>query len=306
MGMAEELQQAATRITAEAGPAVVRIGRGWGRGAGVVLRDGVVVTNAHNLRGPETTVTFAGGRVATGTVAGADVDGDLAVVAVDTSGVTPLRWNPAAAEVQIGTPVWALSSVPGSGLRVTVGTISALGQEFRGPRGRRVGGSIEHTAPLMRGSSGGPIVDGEGRLVGINTHRLEGGFYLAVPAGAELEARVVALARGETPARVRLGVAVAPRSAARRLRAAVGLPERDGVLIRGVEDASPAGRAGLRAGDLIVSAAGREIAGADDLFAVLDGLQTGDTLSLRVVRGVEELDISVGFGAGEAAAEGTA
>jgi serine protease Do len=149
-------------------------------------------------------------------------------------------------------------------------------------------------------------VDVEGRLLGINTHRLGGGFYLAVPAGAELEARIDALARGETPARVRLGVAIAPPFAARRLRAAVGLPERDGVLIRGVEEGGPAGRAGIRTGDLIVAAAGREITAADDLFEVLDGLSVGDSLSLRIVRGAEELDVSVGFGGGEATAEGSA
>jgi serine protease Do len=306
MGLVEELQEAAARITAEAGPAVVRIGRGWGRGAGVVLRDGAVVTNAHNLRGPETTVTFADGRIATGTVTAADLDGDLAVITVDTTGVTPLRWSPELAEAPLGTPVWALTSVAGRGLRVTLGTVSAVGQEFRGPRGRRIAGSIEHTAPLMRGSSGGPVVDSEGRLLGINTHRLSEGFYLAVPAGAELEARIDALARGEAPTRVRLGVAIAPPFAARRLRAAVGLPERDGVLVRGVEEGGPADRAGLRTGDLIVSAAGREISAADDLFEALDGLHAGDSLSIRIVRGAEELDVSVGFGAGEAAAEGTA
>jgi serine protease Do len=306
MGLVAELQQATARITAEAGPAVVRIGRGSGRGAGVVLRDGVVVTNAHNLRGPETTVTFADGRVATGTVAGADVDGDLAVITVDTTAVTPLRWSPETIDAPLGTPLWALTSVAGRGLRVTVGTVSAIGQEFRGPGGRRIAGSLEHTAPLMRGSSGGPVVDSEGRLVGINTHRLGGGFYLAVPAGPELEVRVDALARGEAPTRVRLGVAVAPPFAARRLRAAVGLPEREGVLIRGVEDGGPAGRAGLRAGDLIVAAGGRQITAADDLFEVLDGLHEGDSLSLRIVRGAEERDVSVGFGAGEASAEGSA
>jgi serine protease Do len=306
MGVVEELQQAAGRITAEAGPAVVRIGRDGGRGAGVVLREGVVVTNAHNLRGPQTTITFADGRVATGTVAGADVDGDLAVITVDTTGVTPLRWGPETADAPVGTPVWALASVAGRGLRVTLGTVSAVGQEFSGPRGRRIAGSIEHTAPLMRGSSGGPVVDNEGRLLGINTHRLGGGFYLAVPADSELEARVDALARGESPTRIRLGVAVAPAEAARKLRAAVGLPPRDGVLIRGVEDGGPASRAGVLKGDLIVAAGGRAITTADELFEVLDGLHEGDSLSLRIVRGAEELDVSVGFGASDATAEGTA
>ena len=85
---------------------------------------------------------------------------------------------------------------------------------------------------------------------------MEGGLLLALPADAALAARVEALGRGEAPARPRLGVALAPPRAARRLRAAVGLPERDGLLVRGVEADSPAERAGLERGDLIVAAGG--------------------------------------------------
>jgi serine protease Do len=173
--------------------------------------------------------------------------------------------------------------------------VSAVGRQFRGPRGRQIAGGIEHTAPLARGSSGGPIVDGDGRLVGINTHRLERGFYLAVPADAALKERIDALARGESPRRVRLGIAVAPAFAARRLRAAVGLPERDGVLVRGVEDDSPAGRAGLHRGDLIVRAGTRDVSSIDELYAALDGMADGDRLALRVVRGTDEVDVDVTF-----------
>jgi serine protease Do len=264
------------------------------------------VTNAHNLRGQETTVTFSDGRVSTGAVTGVDVEGDLAVLTVETSGITPVSWDPAAVDVKVGTPVWALSSIPGGGVRVTVGTVSAVGQQFRGPRGRHIAGSVEHTAPLVRGSSGGPIVDSQGRLIGLNTHRLDGGFYLAVPAGAELKGRGDALARGESPRRLRLGIAVAPPFAARKLRAAVGLPERDGILIRGVEEESPAARAGLRTGDLIVAAGSTTVTSVDDLHQALDAVGEGDTLALRIVRGSEELDVSVGFGPTSTGAEGSA
>jgi serine protease Do len=306
MGLVEELQEAAAKVTAQDAAAIVRIGRGWGRGAGVVVADRVVVTNAHNLRGDETTVTFADGRVSTGTVAGIDVDGDLAVVTVDTSGVTPIPWDANTAEVKVGAPVWGLSRVPGGGVRTTWGTVSSVGRQFRGPRGRHIAGGIEHTAPLVRGSSGGPIVDNEGRLVGINTHRLDGGFYLAVPADARLKDRIDALARGESPRRVRLGVAVAPRFAARRLRASVGLPEREGILIRGVAEDSPAGRAGLRTGDLIVRAGGQDVTSVDELYQALDALGEGDTLAVRIVRGTDELDVSVSFGTTTSSAEGSA
>jgi serine protease Do len=267
---------------------------GVGRGAGVVVGSNLVVTNAHNLRGAEVTVTFADGRQETGTVAGADVDGDLAVIRVPTGEIEPLEWAEGPAEV--GTPVFAVGGSP-FGPRITFGFVSAVGQAFRGPGGRLVGGSLEHTAPLSRGSSGGPVVDSAGRLLGINTNRLGDGFYLALPAGQELRTRIDRLAEGEVPTRRRLGVALVPAPAARHLRRAVGLPERDGVLVRLVEDGSPAGAAGLREGDLLTTANGRELRTPDDLFAVLDGLGDDESLTLHVVRGVEELDVAVRFDA---------
>ena len=290
MTMIEELEGTLRGVAERVGPSVVRIGRGWGRGSGVVLAEGLVLTNAHNLRGDETTVTFADGRSATATVRGVDSDGDVVVLAVDTAAVAPISWDPV--EPAVGTAVIALANPAGRGLRATLGFVSAVGQTFRGPRGRRIAGSIEHTAPLSRGSSGGPIVDAAGRLIGINTNRVGDGFYLAIPADGDLKARIDALARGESPSRPRLGVALAPRHAARRLRAAVGLPERDGLLVRAVDSDSPAGRAGIRQGDLLVEAGGTALTSPDDLFEVLDHA-VGPSLTVRVVRGVEELDVTV-------------
>lgn len=294
MSYVEELQQAAETAARNAGASVVRIGRGPGRGAGVVVADGVVVTNAHNLRGAETTVTFADGRSETGHAAGVDVEGDLAVVAVETGDVSPIPWNDGTAPT-LGTPVFAIANVPGHGLRVAFGLVSSVGRSFRGPRGRRVSGSVEHTAPLGRGSSGGPLVDGEGRLLGINTHRLGDGFYLALPADAALRSRIESLTRGDEPTHRRLGIGIAPPFAARRLRRAVGLPEREGLLVRAVEEGGPADRAGLRQGDLLVSAGGHALTNADDLFEALDALAPDASLALRIVRGVDELDVRVRF-----------
>ncbi|MGI8685776.1 MAG: S1C family serine protease [Acidimicrobiales bacterium] len=294
MGVLEELEAAATAVAATVGPAVVRIGRGGGRGAGVVVREGVVVTNAHNLRGAEATVTFADGRSEPGRAAGVDVDGDLAVLAVDTGAVAPLVRAPGAPRP--GAAVFAVTAGGGgSGARVSFGLVSAVGQDFRGPGGRRITDSLEHTAPLPRGSSGSPVVDGAGRLVGLNTNRLGDGFYLALPADDALEARIDALTRGEGPVRRHLGVALAPPRAARHLRRAVGLPERDGLLVRDVEDASPASRAGLQEGDLLVASGDRALADLDDLWAALDGVAAGGSLPLTVVRGIEELHVSVAF-----------
>lgn len=296
MAVLDEVRTAVAAVAERVGPAVVGIGQGWGLGSGVVIGDGLVLTNAHNLRGGEVVVSFGDDRTETGHVAGVDIDGDLAVIAVDTTGVTPLEW--ADDDLPgLGAVVFAAANPGGRGLRVTVGLVAAVGRAFRGPRGRRVTGSLEHTAPLVRGSSGGPIVDGDGRFLGVNTNRLGEGFYAALPADADLRARVDALARGESSSRRHLGVGLVPGRAARHLRRSVGLPDRDGVLVREVEEDSPAARAGIRRGDLLVEAGGRPVTGIDDLYVALDGLDEGQSLTLGVVRGAEDLSVSVTFGA---------
>jgi serine protease Do len=289
MSILEELSSAIRGVSDSAGSAVVGIGQRI-RGSGVVIADGRVLTNAHNLRGDEVTVTFRDGRSTRGAVRGVDPDGDLAVVEVDTSGATPLAWTDS--EVGVGDIVFGLAATGAGPARVTAGTVSAIERTFRGPGGSRIGGSVEHTAPLASGSSGGPLVDAAGRLVGINTNRIGEGFYLARPADAALRERVEALGRGESTTRPRLGIAVAPSHVANRLRRSVGLADRDGLLVRGVEDDSPAARAGIREGDLLVEAAGRPLDGPDALPEIL--VEVGLPIELKIVRGDEERTVSVG------------
>src|SRR4051812_21208551 len=304
--------EAAVRDAGEkVGPSVVGLGRGWGRGSGVVVAPGQVLTVAHVLRGDEVAVTFADGDVREGRVLGADPDLDVAVIGVETGDVPVVGWGPGevpaagTAAFGVGQPrgrgpraafgagpaVFGLANPGGRGRRTTFGMVSATGRGFRGPRGRRVAGSIEHTAPLPRGSSGGPLVDVQGNLLGLNAVRRDGGFILALPADAALEHRVEELARGEAAERPRLGVALAPPRVARRMRAAVGLEPRDGLLVRQVVDDSPAAGAGLQRGDLLVRAGDKPLASMDDLFDALDGAT--DTLALGLVRGTEERDVAV-------------
>ncbi len=290
MAFIDEIQSTVSTLHDRVAPAIVAIGRHQ-RGSGVVVAQGRVLTNAHNLRGDEVTVTFADGRRERGTVSGVDADGDLAVITVETGGATPLEWG-AAEGLTVGTPVFGAAAARGNGTRITFGLVSAVARAFRGPGGRRIAGSVEHTAPLAPGSSGGALVDVEGRLVGLNTNRIGEGFYLALPAEASLRERVEALGRGETPTRLRLGVAVAPSHVARRLRRAVGLPDRAGVLVRDVEAASLAAEAGVQGGDLIVAIAGRPIADADDLFDALSGATA--PFELTLVRGADERTVTVG------------
>ena len=109
------------------------------------------------------------------------------------------------------------------------------------------------------------------------------------------------LARGEALPRPRLGLAIAPARVARRLRRAVGLPERDGLLVHGVERDGPAARAGVEKGDLLVRAGDRDLLRLDDLHEALDAVAAGSELRLTAVRGVDEREVVARLGGGEEA-----
>ncbi len=294
-----EFEQSIQRIVEQIGPAVVGLGRGWGTGSGVAIGADRVLTTAHTLRGAsqrehEIEVVLSSEQRVSGRVLGVDPDLDLAVIEAQTGAAQPPAWAEHASP-PIGRAVVALANPGGRGLRATAGTVSSSARSFRGPRGRRIKGALEHTARLPRGSSGGPLVDFEGRLLGINAVRVDGGLILAIPVEQSLRERIEALSRGEPPARVRLGVAVAPPRVARRLRSAVGLPERDGVLVRAVEPGSPAERAGFERGDLIVAAGKQPVERVDALYEALDAVSPGGELAFTVVRALEEQPLAVRF-----------
>jgi serine protease Do len=282
----------------------------------VVVADGRVLTAAHNLRKEGAGVVFADGRRERAQVLGVDRDVDLAVLGVDTGGIEPLA--PAGADAAaadaggtgpadagsgargIGALVVALARPGGRSLRATHGFVSTEQREVRGPRGRRIP-AIEHTAPLPRGSSGGPLLDPDGRLIGINVIRQEGGLIVAVDVVA-LDAEIERLGRGEAPARRRLGIAIAPPHVARRLRRSVGLPDATGILVRAVEDGSPADAAGLQRGDLLVELDGKPLERIDDLYTALDA--NADAIALGVLRGADRRDVQIHFGGAEPAGGG--
>ena len=290
------------RVAESVGPAVVGLGRGFGPGSGVVLSGDRVLTAAFGSAEEGGEVRLGDGRRQVGRQVVSESGLGLAFVAAEVGDVRPVRVAPPEGAPSIGTPVVALADPGGRGLRATLGFVASLPRAFRGPRGSRIEGAIEHTAPLPRGSSGGPLVDLDGRLVGINVLRREGGLILAVPASAKEVERLGRIERGEEPGAPRLGVALAPPRVARRLRRAVGLSDRQGLLVRGVAADSPAAHAGLTRGDLLVTAGGRELGSTDDLVAELERAASADgALVLGVVRG--EVDQSVTARVGEAAGE---
>lgn len=295
MSVLAEIESTLQSILERSGPAVVGLGRGWGTGSGVVIAPDLVLVSAHGLREDTIDVAFADGSRREGTVGGADRDLDLAVIRVQTGGVEPLEWS--AQSPKAGQAVIALANPGGRGVRVSFGFISAVDRSFRGPRGRRVAGALEHSAPLPRGSAGSPLLDTAGGLLGVNAVRADGGLILATPADQGLRQRVDALARGEAPRRVRLGVALATPRSARELRRAVGLPEREGLLVRAVLDDGAAAAAGVRRGDLIVRLGEHATPRLDDLHEALDA--AGETSAeLVVVRGSDEHTLALALGGG--------
>jgi serine protease Do len=288
-GLAEASELIAS-AAAKAGPAVVGLGPGWRGGSGAVVADGRVLTAAHNVRRDQVSVVFADGRRERAEVLGVDRDVDLAVLAVDTAGIEPI--GTADGAQGIGAVVVGLARPGGRALRVTHGFVSTDQRQMRGPRGRRIP-AIEHNASLPRGSSGGPLLDADGNLIGINVIRLDGGLIVAVDTVA-LADEIERLGRGEAPTRRRLGVAVAPPHVARRLRRSVGLPDATGILVRAVEDDSPAAKAGLERGDLLVELDGKPLERIDDLYSALDA--NAESISLGVLRGADRRDVEIGFG----------
>lgn len=292
MNALAELGTALAEIGERVGASTVGIGNRWRGGSGVVIGQDRVLTSAHNLHGDEPRVYFADGREASAKVKGVDQDADLAVLEVDTASVPAIAFGNGE-PLAIGSPVVALADPSGGGRRLTVGYVSSIDRPFRGPRGRELGRLIEHTAPLIPGSSGGPIVDAQGQVRGINTIRLGGGFFGAIASDKAFLDRIERIGRGDVPSPRRIGIGIAPPFVARRLRRAVGLPERDGILVRDVEDGSPAAAAGIVEGDLIVAAGGKAIAQVEDMFEAIESAKEGKPLPLTLVRGTEERTVEV-------------
>ena len=293
MSFLAETEETVATVAASAGRSVVGLGGRWGMGSGVVIDDDLVLTNAHNVNTDRALVTFPDGRGEHGEVIGVDVDTDLALIRVSISDAPVINWEPGEVAPSIGSPVIGLANPGGRGLRVTLGLVAAADRSFRGPRGRRVPGGFEHTALAPPGASGGPVVDAGGLLVGLNTRRLGRGFYLAQAAGVEMRQLVTSLQSGDRPEPRRLGVGLAPVEVARRLRRSLGLDDADGLLVRLVEDGSPAANAGVKEGDVLVGAGGEPTTDVDDLHRILGA--GGESVELELVRVNDRLNVTASF-----------
>ena len=289
--------RAVTGVVERAAPAVVSLELGSRRGpsgAGsgfVVTPDGYVMTNSHVVaQARSIRIRTSGGEVAEGQVTGDDPATDLALVRVDPSALAaapqavPFLAIDGARPPRVGQLAVAIGNPLGFESTVSTGVVSALGRSLRGRGGRLIDGVIQHTAPLNPGNSGGPLLDGRGRVLGVNTAiiaRSQGiGFAIAVETAAWVLGQLLQHGRVR---RAWLGVGAIRRPLDRRLAYHHSLGAA-AVEVSSVEGQGPAARAGLRDGDLIVRFGDAPIEGVDELHRALRTFPVGAPVQLKILR----------------------
>lgn len=287
---ADALQATVAAAVAAVDRAVVRVDRRRGAGTGLAFTDELIITSSFHARDQlRLGVVTDDGAISerTATVLGRDPGTDVAVARVDGGGLRPATLRDLAG-VGAGRFVLAVAR-PGRAVRVSLRAVGVLGPEVRTPAGGRLDAYLETDRTLPRGFAGGPLVDLDGRVLGMNTRTLIPGADLAVPA-ATLTRVVDALVAHGRIARGYLGVAVYPAEVA-TAHAASGR----GALVASVDAGGPAAAAGLLVGDLILSLAGEPITGPDSLRLALVE-RAGATVELALVRGGQPLTLTATVG----------
>ena len=289
-----------THAVGRVSPAVVKIdvrdrsGRG-GSGSGFVFTpDGLVLTNSHVVHAAKRiTLTFLDGASADAMRIGDDPDTDVAVLRTDHM-LTPAAVLGNSKDLKVGQLAIAVGNPFGFQFTVTAGVVSALGRSMRSSSGRMMEEIIQTDAALNPGNSGGPLVDSQGRVVGVNTATIMGAQGLCFAVGIDTAKYVASeiLQHGRVQ-RSWVGIAAQNVPLPRRLVYEYKLPASSGVMATSVDPESPAGKAGLRDGDIIVSFAGERVSGIDELHRLLSAERVGKRSPLVALRGVHLLELTV-------------
>jgi serine protease DegQ len=285
-GMADAVENVAT--------AVVRVnGRRRRSGSGVVFAQNMVLTASHVLeREEDLSVETADGRTLSARFAGREHSTDLAVLNVDGLDIDPA--TPSEGDARVGQISLAVGSYSrGEGPRATLGVVSAVGGPVRSRRGPRVERYIQTDATPYPGFSGGPLIDARGDVLGILVSGWGRGAAFAIPADIAWRTAGTLSERGSVK-RGYLGILSQPVRLPNGQ--SLGLTQRGGLLVVGVEDGSPAGRGGLIVGDILATLDGQPIEDTEDLLVLLAGDRVGRSVPVKLVRGGEltEVEITVG------------
>jgi S1-C subfamily serine protease len=266
-----------------------------GGGSGFVFTpDGLILTNSHVVHDAvRIGVTMADGQRMPATLIGDDPASDLAVIRVTEPGLIAATLGDSQ-RLRVGQIVIAIGAPYGFQSTVTAGVVSALGRSLRSYSGRLIDDVIQTDASLNPGNSGGPLVDSAGRVVGVNTATILPAQGICFAIGINTAKFVASrLLRDGRLRRSYIGVSAQTVPVHRRVVRFYDLPKEMGAAVVGVEENSPAKRAGLRENDVIVALEGQPVAGVDDLHRVLTDVRVGVSCSLTILRWTEKLELSV-------------
>ena len=299
LGLLDAYSRAVVGAVQRVGPAVVHIqvrqnrGRG-GSGSGFIFTpDGFILTNSHVVHGAtELLVSTAGGERFPAELVGDDPDTDLAVIRGGHDVISvPLG---SSRRLTVGQLVIAIGNPLGFQHTVTAGVVSAMGRTMRSRSGRLIDGVIQTDAALNPGNSGGPLVDSQGQVIGVNTATIMGAQGICFAIRADTAEFVASrLIRDGRIRRSYIGVTGQGVALHRRLVRYYDLASESGLLVLEVVQGSPAQLAGLRERDVLIRFAGKPISGVDDLHRMLTDERNGIACEVEVVRGTELLKLVV-------------
>ncbi len=262
-----------------------RAARGTGSGV-IVSPDGLILTNNHVVEGArEIEVAHAGDRSFRARILGRDPDTDLAVLRAETSDTLPAARLGNSKAVMAGQIAIAIGNPLGFQSTVTAGIVSAVGRTLMGQSGRLIGDVIQTDAALNPGNSGGPLVSSTAEVIGINTATIMGaqGICFSVASNTALHVLQQVLKHGRVR-RGRIGIAGEQILLTQRMRHQAGVDQKSAVRIATVLEHSPAARAGLVSGDIIVALDAETVTGVDDITRLLDEQRIGRQIAISVVR----------------------
>src|SRR5579872_7117802 len=266
-----------------------------GSGSGFLFTpDGFLLTNSHVVhRASRLDVSLSDGRTFRGELVGEDPDTDLAVVRIDGSGLVAAPLGDSAS-IRVGQLAIAIGNPYGFQYTVTAGVVSALGRSLRSYSGRLIEDVIQTDASLNPGNSGGPLVTSDGQVVGVNTATIMGAqglcFAIAVNTAKFVAGKLMQQGRIR---RAYIGIEAQNAPLHRRIVRFYDLPKETGAIVLAAENGSPAQKAGLREGDVIIAFGGQPIAGVDDLHRLLTDAQVGVKTSATVLRRTERLELAI-------------
>jgi S1-C subfamily serine protease len=282
---------AVTRVVDQVGPAVVRVeprgrhGRG-GVGSGLIISpDGLVLTNSHVVHGsPGVQLLLSDGRTTKARVVGDDPDADLALLRAESESL-PFAKLGNSKNLKRGQIAIAIGNPLGFESTVTAGVVSALGRSLRSRTGRLIDDVIQTDAALNPGNSGGPLVSSKGEVIGINTAVIAGAQGICFALASNTADFVVSeLIRHGQVRRAYIGVSAQTTPVPRRFALAAGINNSTGATVITLEPGSPAARAGLELGDVVVALDGAPVKAVDDLIRHLTAERIGREVAVTVLR----------------------